>query len=120
MFTPAEATTHSKSRKHTADEVHRSLMRFPMIVDILGVLGRAQVPFPGDAEIRHGCERALTAMLLELARIEPAPDGKPVKTEETVTNMLEDKNVGRLMDADQLQRIQQFVERILGPHPRHH
>jgi hypothetical protein len=120
MFTQPDSEAVLKTRKETAEEVHRALMRLPMIVDILGVLARSQVPYAGDSDIRHGCERALTAMLLELARIEPAPHGKPVKTEETLFSQLDDKTAARLIDADQLQRIQQFVERILGPHPRHH
>lgn len=91
-----------------------------MIVGIFEELGKAEVPFPGDEDIRHGCERALTAMLVELARIEPAPPGKPTKIEETALNWLQGKSVDRLVNADQLQRIQQFVERILGTRQVHH
>ena len=91
-----------------------------MIVKIYEELGNAEIPFPGDEDIRHGCERALTAMLVELARIEPAPAGKPSKTEEAALNWLQGKSVDHLINADQLQRIQQFIERILGAHLHHH
>jgi|GEM_PF-1992799 hypothetical protein len=120
MFTQPQRQPTLQTRKQTAEEVNRVLARFPMIVDILGVLGKAQVPFPGDAEIRHGCERALTAMLLELARIEPAPPGKTTKTEELALQLLDDRTAARLIDADQLQRIHHFIERILCTPQQHH
>lgn len=120
MFTQAESHPPLKTRKQSAEAVVRAMTRFPMIVGIYEELGKAEVPFPGDEDIRHGCERALTAMLVELARIEPAPPGKPTKLEETALGWLHAKSVERLINADQLQRIQQFVERILGTHQFHH
>jgi hypothetical protein len=88
-----------------------------MIVEILGELGKARVPFAGDADIRHGCERALTAMLSELARIQPAPSGRASKAEELARSWPLCESAAVLIDPDQLQRIQQFVERILGNPP---
>ena len=95
------------------------MARFPQIVQILGELGQAQVPFPGDDDIRHGCERALTAMLVELARIEPAEPDKPTKAEETALHWLHSKKAVHRIDVDRLQRFEQFIERILGG-PRQH
>jgi len=120
MFTPSETHPPQKTRKQSAEAIVRVMTRFPMIVEIFEELGKAEIPYPGDDDIRHGCERALTAMLVELARIEPAPPGKPSKVEETALNWLHGKSVDHLINADQLQRIQQFIERILGTHQRHH
>lgn len=103
-----------KTRKHSADEINRAMARFPLIVQILGELGRAQMPYPGDDDIRHGCERALTAMLCELARIETAPAGKPSKAEETAQSWLHNPAAIQLIDADKLQRMQQFIDCALN------
>jgi hypothetical protein len=95
------------------------MSRFPLILDILGQLGGSQVPLPGDDDIRHGCERALTAIMGELARIEPAPAGKPSKSEAAALEWLHRQDTELLIDADRLQRIQQFIERVLGVPLRH-
>lgn len=88
--------------------------RFPLIVQILGELRLHQLPYPGDADIHHGCERALTAMLCELSRIEPAPSGKTSKAEETARSWLGGSAASSLVDADLLQRMQQFIDSILS------
>lgn len=106
-----------KNREHSAEAVNRAMARFPLIVEILAELSRARIPFPGDDDLRHGCHRTLTTMLAELAKIDPAPAGKPSKTEKIVHGLLKGDEVVRLIDADKLQRIQQFIERILGPKP---
>ncbi len=103
-----------KTRKHSADGINQAMARFPLIVQILAELRRAQMPYPGDEDIRHGCERALTAMLCDLARIENAPAGKPSKAEETAQNWLHNPAAGELIDADKLQRLQQFIDSILN------
>ena len=105
--------THTP-RKHAAEEINRAMARFPQIVQILGELGQAQVPFPGDDDIRHGCERALTAMLSELARIEIAPAGKSSKAEEIAQSWLDSSVSGQFIDVDKLQRMQQVIDRILN------
>lgn len=102
------------TRKHSAEEINRAMARFPLIVQILGELGQAPVPFPGDDDVRHGCERALTTMLSELARIEVAPAGKPSKAEEVAQSWLCSSVSGQLVDVDKLQRMQQFIDRILN------
>ncbi len=112
---PVSSPPH-RTRKQSAEEINRAMARFPVVVRILGELGSASIPFPGDDDIRHGCERALTTMLSELARIGSAPAGKPTKTEETAQNWLHIPEAGKLIDADKLQRTQQLIDCILN-HP---
>ena len=117
---PARASIAvQKTRKQTLEEINHAMARFPLIVEILGELREVQVPCPGDEDIRHGCERALTAMLVELARIEPAEPDKPTKAEETALHWLHSKKAVHRIDVDRLQRFEQFIERILGG-PRQH
>lgn len=119
MFTKPDPSP-SKSRKQSAEAINRAMARFPLIVDVLGQLRKADVPFPGDDDIRHGCQRAITAIMSELARIEPAPPGKPLKSETTAVSMIHGEETVRLIDADQLQRMEQFIQRILGTPASHH
>jgi hypothetical protein len=114
MFTQPDSNSALTTRKRSAEAINRAMTRFPLIVEILGEIEKSSVPYPGDEDIRHGCERALTAMLAELARIEPAPPGKSVKAEEAALSILQSEAAGRLINADQLQRIDQLIERILG------
>jgi hypothetical protein len=108
-----------KTRKHSSDEINRAMARFSLLVQILSELRAAEVPFPGDDDIRHGCERALTAILSELARIDPAPPGKPCKAEETAQAWLSHPVPPGLIDPDMLQRMQIFIDRILRPGSQH-
>jgi hypothetical protein len=114
MSTKTELSPETKSRKHAAEAINRAMARFPLIVEILGELSKAPIPFPGDDDLRHGCDRTLTTLLAELARMEPAPDGKFSKAEESALSWLKDDDAARLVDADKLQRLQEFIERILG------
>jgi len=114
MFTKPESHPSLKTRKQSVDAIHHALARFPLVVEILEDLAKAEIPCPGDVDIRHGCERALTAMLAGLAKIDPAPAGKPSKSEESAMTLIHTEAAGRLVHADLLQRIQQFIERILG------
>jgi hypothetical protein len=109
------STPPQKTRKHAAEEINRAMARFPFLVQILRELSHAQVPHPGDDDIRHGCERALTAMLCELARIDPALPGKSSKAEETAQAWLSLPGARGLVDADKLQRMQLFIDCILAP-----
>lgn len=103
------------SRKQSAENINRAMSRFSLIVQILGELGEAHFPYPGDSDIRHGCERALTSILFELARIEIAPSGKPSKAEEIAQAWLHSSEARQLIDADILQRMQIFIDFILSP-----
>jgi hypothetical protein len=91
-----------------------------MIIEILGELRNSGFPFPGDEDLMRGCERAVTSILVELARIEPAPPGKSSQPEESALNWLNTNSTEHLVNADQLQRMQQFIERILGSPKNHH
>lgn len=112
---PVSPPSTSNLRKHSAEEINRAMARFPLLIRILGELNRDSVPFPGDSDIRHGCERALTSMLSELARIETAPPGKLSKAEETAQQWLQNPDASGLIDADKLQRMQLFIDCILNP-----
>lgn len=90
------------------------MARFPFLVEILGELDRNTVPLPGDADLRHGCDRALTTMLSELARMGPAPAGQPTSAEEMALSWLHNPEARKLIDADKMERMQQFIESILG------
>lgn len=119
MFTKQEITPQ-KTRKQSAEAVNRAMARFPLIVGVLGEIRKSDVPFPGDDDIKHGCQRAITAILVELARIEPAPGGKASKSEAAAFGLLQESQAEGLIDADQLERIEQFIVRILGSRPDHH
>lgn len=120
MITQSESHLPLKSRKQCVEDTQRAIIRLPLIVEILDKLSKAEVPYPGDDDIRHGCERALTAMLVELAKIEPAPVGKPSKLEDAALAYLHTPSAVRLIHPDQLQRMQQFLERIFGAHRNGH
>lgn len=102
-----------KTRKQSVEEINRAMARFPLLVRIIEELNRAQIPYPGDDDIRHGCERGLTTILSELARIANAPAGKSSKAEETAQSWLEIPEVRSLIDADKLERLQQLIDCIL-------
>lgn len=103
-----------QSRKQAAEEINRAMSRFPLIVRILGELDQSPIPLPGDDDIRHGCERALTGILSELARIKPVPPGKSSKAEESAQAWLQGDSAYQLVDVDKLQRMQQFIDCILN------
>lgn len=103
-----------KTRKQSSEEINRAMARFPLIVQILGELGREQMPLAGDDDIRHGCQRALIGMLSELSRIQPATPGKHTMAEETAQLWLHNPDASGLIDADILQRMQQFIDCILN------
>lgn len=119
MFTKPDSN-QAKTRKQSAEAIHHAMMRFPLIVEVLGQLRKSEVPLPGDEDIRHGCQRAITAIMVELARIEPAPPGKATKAEASAVSQVQDPETIRLIDADQLQRMEQFIQRILGTHSSNH
>lgn len=83
-------------------------------MEILGRLNRSDTPAAGDDDLRHGCERALTAMLVRLAQMKPAPPGKACKAEKSVRRHFQTKAAGEVIDSDQFQRLEQLVNRILG------
>lgn len=91
------------------------MARFPSIVKILGELASSSVPSPGDADIRHGCDRALTSMMSELARLVPVLfDGNSRHSGETALGWLNDPDAQRLIDADKLERMEQLIEALVG------
>lgn len=105
------------TRADTVRRVYQAMKRFPMVVSMLETIHQSTVPLPGDAEIQHGCQRALTSMLAELSQIPPAAPGDPTAEESTITGWLTTPHACRLMDPDQLERFQNFLDRILSPKP---
>lgn len=120
MLTPTHDKPATPSRQDTADAVHEAMTRFPLILNILGELAKSQIPLPGDADIRHGCQRGLSSILVSLSRINPAPPGPATKHEQTALNWLHSREAAELIDADQLERFQHFFARILSPPAQHH
>lgn len=114
MIAKNQSPNELRTRESVANSVNRVMMRFSAIIEILDNLNRVEVPHPGDDDIRHGCQRALTAMLSELARIQPAPEGKISKAERIARAHLQIKYMEHLVDPDLLQRFEQFITRIFG------
>lgn len=104
-------------RVDAAEQINHAMARFPLILQILAELAKSNPPLPGDEDIRHGCERALTRILSDLARIDPAAVGSSSKAEEIASSWLRDGQPLKLVDADRLERIQQLIDSILpAPH----
>ncbi len=101
------------SRLDAAERINHAMARFPLVLRILGELAESGLPLPGDEDIRHGCERALTRILADLSRIAPAATGKPSSAEDAATSWLDDPAARRLIDADRLERIQQLIDAAL-------
>ena len=102
-------------RLDATEKINPALARFPLVLRILGELAESRYPLPGDDDIRPGCERAITRILSDLARIAPAEPGEPDPAEETITAWLHHKDARRLIDADRLERVQQLIDSILAP-----
>jgi hypothetical protein len=96
-----------------------AMARFPLILEILGHLQSAEVPLPGDADLRHGCQRALTAMMAALSRLDPAGEDGTKGRVRADLDWIQSPAAARLIDADQLQRFQQLMERMAGHECRH-
>lgn len=103
-----------KTRADHAKDVSRVVARIPLVSEILRTLSRVPMPHPGDGDIRHGCERAMTSILSELAKIDIAPPGALSKPEEQVRRVLENERNESPIHADLLDRVRQFVDRIFG------
>ena len=112
-FIHAPTRSCQRSRHEAAEKIHLTMIRFPLILKILRSLSEAEVPLPGDDDIRHGCERALTAILVEIARLDPAAPGKTSPAEETVRSWLDSAEAVELVDGDVLQRMEQFIDCVL-------
>lgn len=107
-------------RSDAVEKINHAMARFPLVLRILGELAESRCPLPGDDDIRHGCERALTRILSDLARIPPALLGEDVPDEATITGWLPHEGAHHLIDADRLERIQQLIDSILTPRATSH
>lgn len=102
------------SRQEAAEKINLAMARFPLILKILRELGESEIPSAGDADIRHGCERALTAILVEIARLDCAAPGKFSPTETIAQSLLNSPDAREFVDGDVLQRIEQFIDCVLN------
>lgn len=105
---------HEITRKQAAESINRAMNRFPLLLEILGKLAKSEIPSPGDDELRRGCERACTSILAELTKIPTAREGKASKAEEVARGWLSSESASQLIDPSQLERMDQFIVRILG------
>lgn len=93
------------------------MARFPLILEILDELSQPVIPHPADAEIRHGCDRGLTAMLAALSKLHPATGSRePIgHEEEAALAWLLGELPRTHIDPCRLERFDQFIHRLL-PH----
>ena len=108
----------SMSREQTALAVLHAMTRFPLVLEILSELGNSTAPNPGDDDIRHGCQRAIEAILVDLSRIEPAVPGNPSEAEAETCRLIGGNSGEGLIHSDQLQRIHEFIDHIFGQQGR--
>ena len=101
-----------KARKRAIDSANHAMTRFPMILQVLGEIRDGEIPCPGD--IGHGCERALTSILGELAKIKPSSPGEPDGRIETALAWIHGDAAARLVQPDLLERFEQFIVRVLS------
>ncbi len=106
---PVSSPQRTDSRK-SFGKIEEAITRFPLIVRTLADLEDTAVPYPGDADIRHGCERALTSMLSELARINREDGASPGG--DSALEWLHGPAARRLVDADKLERMEQLIDAI--------
>lgn len=109
--------TGTPSREQVAARINYAMTRFPLILEILDELSGSGCP--GDDELRHGCERCITMMLATLAAIEPAcPSHEgPQRQEQVALSWLLGQKPRVLIDHVRLDRLDQFIRRLL-PQPQ--
>lgn len=105
--------------EEAARAINRAMERFPLILENLEELLKSPVPAPGDGEIRHGCERAITAILAALAKIDPPTAMASAATagdeEQIARAWLLGELPGRLVDPARFARLNAFIDRLLPP-----
>lgn len=111
-------------QEEVAREINRAMERFPLILENLDELAKSLVPAPGDAEIRHGCERAITAILAALAKIAPSIamfSAMPAGPEEQIARAwLLGELPSRLVDPARFACLNAFIVRLLVSAPPSH
>jgi hypothetical protein len=86
-----------------------------LILRLLEILNEPLIPFPGDADLRNGCERAMTSILSSLAGMEPAGPSSvpPGREEKALKARLNAERLSRLIDGDRLECLWAFIVRLL-------
>jgi hypothetical protein len=101
-------------REKVARSINDALTRLDLILGLLETLNEPLIPFPGDADLRNGCERAMTSILSSLAGMEPAkPSFLPGREEKALKARLNAERLSLLIDRDQFSYLWSFVVRLL-------
>jgi len=116
-FHPGSLAVSGNEREWVATRINQALNRFELILSILEELSALDMPAAGDADLRHGCERALTSMLAEVASIEPTePSSGPPGPEERIAKAwLENRESCQLIDQERLEYLWLFIDGLLPP-----
>ncbi len=104
-------TNQANGRQDAVEALNRVLFRLPMVAGILRKINESALPSPGDDELRRGCERAITSILAELARLNPA--GHACDGLKTSDQWLDEK-LRNTLDVVTVERIEQLIARILA------
>lgn len=112
-----ETSNATTSREEVAERINESMTRFGLIVSVLEELSRSIMPATGDAELRNGCERALTKILSIVAVITPATSGgQNIGPEERkAMTWLAGKQLVTLIDPDKLAVLAGLIDQLLPP-----
>ena len=101
----------SQDRRDAGEAVSRILHRLPLVADVLQRINEAALPSAGDDELRRGCERAITSILAELARLDPAGHTH----DDTISaDQWLDKKLRDSLDVVTVERIEQLIARVLA------
>lgn len=103
------------TREQVANQINQALTRLDLILTLLETLDEPLMPYPGDADLRNGCERAITSILSALAGIEPAKlsSALPSREEKALKASLNAERLSLLLDRDQFVYLWSFVMRLL-------
>lgn len=102
-------------REEISRRINDALARFDLILPLLETLNEPLIPLPGDADLRNGCDRAVTSILSALAGMEPseASSNPPGDEENAVKARLNGERLSLLIDRDKLACLWSFVVRLL-------
>jgi hypothetical protein len=102
-------------REKVARSITDALTRLDLMLGLLETLNEPLIPFPGDADLRNGCERAMTSILSSLAGMEPAGSSSvpPGREEKALKARLNAERLSLLIDRDQFSYLWSFIVRLL-------
>lgn len=114
-LSPGPSEAPISGREKVVRSVNQALTRLDLILSILEKLNESLLSPPGDSDLRHGCERAITSILCALAKIEPAEPSSspPGRQEKAVRAALNGERLSRLIDADRHGCLCSLIDRLL-------